>query len=132
MKKIVLMISTIIIIAMFILVACDTKTPEAIPLSNNETSETKENDESNKKEDVIDSNVNTGESTKTNNDQTIPSESTTENSKEETNNESQSSNEGNTSTDESKTKNEPEKKTGNVSNDGEYKDDEDGGWIYLG
>lgn len=65
MKKIVLIFSTIIIIAMFILVACDTKTPEAVPLSNNETSETKDTDESNKKEDeVADSNINTGESTK--------------------------------------------------------------------
>jgi len=45
------------------LVSCD-KTPEAVPLSNNETSETKDTDDSNKKEDEVDdSNVNTGEST---------------------------------------------------------------------
>ena len=87
MKKIVLIFSTIIIIAMFILVACDTKTPEAVPLSNNETSETKETDELNKKEDeVVDSNVNTGESTKEDT-QTTPTESTIETSNEETKNE---------------------------------------------
>ena len=67
---------------MFILVACDTKIPEAVPLSNNETSETKDTDESNKKEDeVVDSNVNTGESNKDN--QTTPSEAPNEETKNE-------------------------------------------------
>lgn len=83
MKKIVLVFSTIIIIAMFILVACDTKTPEAVPLSNNETSETKDTDESNKKEDeVVDPNINTGESTKED-DQTTPSDASNDETKTE-------------------------------------------------